>query len=418
MRTSEVELQWHIDNHLTHQIHTSERRAFRACRRRWSWVYQDMYGPLTTPEPLEFGVAFHAAMEAFYEPKMWGKDHDTLVNVAKMAFKVTCDKQLKQYKKLNENPDVVVLQSYKDRVELGIGMIDYYCTAMSPKYDENWKPIRVEVGFEVPIFHPTLDYQLYCKCKVCFAKWCKYTGKNNWSASSSMHQGSSTSSDWRGLPVTYGGRLDALFEDQFGRYWIADWKTTTRVLDEDAESSFLQLDDQVASYLWALNHLGVKCSGFVYVEIKKAVPQAPELLARPYKGRSVSTNKQTLTTYQLALDTIQKHDYAMWARGEYNDYLNWLKIEGPKFTQRNQIHKNSAEIRSVGEAIAYEALDMINDPNVYPQPGRFSCNYCMFRQPCLGKNMDEDYVYTLGTLFEKRTKMYWEEKAENGRSTE
>lgn len=406
------EMKWFIENHLTHQIHTSERRAFRACRRRWSWVYQDMYAPTTTPEPLEFGVAFHSAMESFYDPRTWGANADARTEIAAMHFKSVCDQQLKKYKKLNPDPDVIVLNSYKERVELGLGMIRHYCSVMSPKYDEGWKPVRVEVDFEVPIPHPTEGYQLYCKCLQCVRKWEKFTQKTGWSTANEPFNGS-LQSDWKGLPVTYGGRLDALFQDEIGRYWIADWKTTSRLLDEDAEASFLQLDDQVASYLWALSLMGIECAGFIYVEIKKACPQEPKLLSRAYRGKWVSTSKENLTTYELALATIQKHDYAQWARGEYDDYLNWLKFEGPKFTQRHQIHKNRNEIVSVGHNIALEALTMINNPLVYPQPGRFSCNWCLFKQPCLGQNMGEDFLYTLDTMFEKRTKYYWEEKKES-----
>lgn len=394
------EIQWHIDNKLTHQIHTSERRAFRACRRRWSWVYQDYLQPQTTPEPLEFGIAFHKAMESFYEPRTWKADHIARAEIAAIAFKQECENQLRQYKKNHPDPDVEVLKSYKERIELGLGMIRYYCKTVSPEYDKNWTPVRVEVGFEIPIKNPYTGLEFYCRCVTCRRKWQHHSGQ----------EVRLNDNNWKGLPVTYGGRLDALFQDEIGRYWIVDWKTTTRIMDADNESAFLQLDDQVASYLWALREMGIECAGFVYVEIKKAQPQEPAILQRPYRGRMVSTSKETLTTYDLALATIQKHDYAQWARGEYNDYLNWLQVEGPKFTQRHQIHKNGNEITAVGETIALEALDMTNDPAVYPQPGRFSCGFCMFRQPCLGMNMGEDYIYTLDTLFDRVSKLYYEEK--------
>lgn len=412
--------QWFIDKKLTHQIHTSERKAFRACRRRWSWVYRDMYYPQVGVEPLEFGTAFHEAMEIFYEPQTWNQALEVRTDLALVAFASRCKKQLKEYKKLNPDPDVTILESYKTRLELGLNMIRYYCNKMTPHYDKRWTPVRVEVGFEVPILHPDSSEQLWCKCSQCQRKWFNSShgkiDKQKWLID---QYGTDLDGDeedeiytkqWKGLPVTYGGRLDALFQDELGRYWIADWKTTSRLLDEDAEASFLQLDDQIVSYMWALSVIGIEVAGFVYVEIKKAFPQPLKVLSRPYKGRLLSTDKTVMTTPEIALKSIKELDNDGWQMGLYDEYLTWLRMEGPGFTQRHQIHKNAAEIVNAGIVIAEEALDMIGEPRVYPMPGRFSCNWCMFKQPCLGQNMGEDYIYTLNTMFERKSLHYYEER--------
>lgn len=397
------EVQWYMDRKLVHSIHTSSRRAFRACRRRWNWTNREMYYPLTTPEPLEFGIAFHKAMETFYEPMTWTSPREVRRDLALVAFAQECKAHMREYRKLNPDPDVTVLDSYKTRQELGLNMLRYYCDTVSPLYDNNWTPLRVEVAFEVPIKNPDTGFQLYCVCDLCWKRWItNHIGKDF---------DYEPRADWKGLPVTYGGRLDALFQDSSGRYWIVDWKTTARLLDEDAEASFLQLDDQIVSYLWALEQYGIHCAGFVYVEIKKAFPQAPDRLSRLYKGRSFSTNKDFLTTHELFKNTVMVEDNAAWQMGLYDDHLLRLKSEGPRFTQRHQIHKNAHEIDEAGRVIALEAMDMTDlNLRVYPQPGRFSCNWCMFKQPCLGQNMGEDYQYTLDTLFEKRDRMYWEIK--------
>lgn len=398
----EPEIQWYIDNKLTHQMHNSGRKAFRACRRRWDWVYREMYSPVVQSMPLQFGIAFHVAMETFYEPRTWHADLETRTDLALVAFRRTCEEQLRHYKKLDPDPDVTVLESYKEHQQLGLNMIRYYCEKASPIYDRDWAPVRVEVSFEVPLKDPQGN-PLWCKCNQCFNRWKR--SLSNISVSARFAE-----TNWKGLPVTYGGRLDALFQDKQGRYWIADWKTTSRLLDEDVESSFLQLDDQVSGYMWALWQYGIQCAGFVYVEIKKTFPQPPERLLRTYKGKMYSTNKQALTTAEMFTRTVQYNDNDAWQMGLYDDHIRWLESDGPKFTQRHQIHKNPNEIYATGEALSLEVMDMINDPLIYPQPGRFSCNWCLFKQPCLGKNMGEDYQYTLDTLFERKTHMYWEEK--------
>lgn len=414
-------VQDYIDKKLVHSIHTSVRRSFRACRRRWNWAYRELIFPLVTPAPLEFGVAFHSAMEVFYDPQLWYKDHIVRQGLALVRFKTVCDEQLKEYARRNGEPEVPVLLEYKERVKLGLNMIRYYTEHVSPYYDHGFTPVEVEVEFEIPITDPdNADEVLWCKCNRCWLRWSNSeVGKadiakleNKFGTSIGQYQtaDNGTIGGWLGLPVTYGGRLDMLAKDEYGRYWVYDWKTTSRMLDEDAEASFLTLDDQISSYVWALRTLGYPVAGFVYVEIKKAYPSAPEELAKLYKGRRYSTNKQHFTTPEIFRQFVAEHDSLAYAEGLYDDHLEWLKNSGPKFHQRHQVHKNDHEVTEVGRNIWLEAQDIIGNPRVYPQPGRFSCSSCLYRQPCIGMNQGEDYEYTLKTLFEKREKHYYEEK--------
>lgn len=414
-----MELQEYVDKDLVHSIHTSERRAFRSCRRRWHWAYKDGLYPRVTPRALEFGVAFHAAMEVFYEPSVWGKDPEVQKFLALKRFRDECESQLKNYKKLNGEPSEETRTEYRERLDLGLNMIKYYCENINPVFDTSLTPVEVEVAFEVAVLSPQGE-PIWCKCERCWKKWLATESDNICNLHYSYNQYKNEYPDddefrnlwWNGLPVSYGGRLDMLAKDDLGRYWIYDWKTTARILDEGKESSFLELDDQIASYCWALKTgYDIDVAGFVYVEIKKAFPQPPEELSRRYKGRLFSTNKQFLTTYEMFRSHVAEHDGGVYASGLYNDHLAWLKAEGPKFHQRYQIHKNAYEITEIGRNIYLEALDMVGSPHVYPTPGRFSCPSCSYRQPCLGMNMGEDYGYALETLFEKREKHYYEVRA-------
>lgn len=402
-----MELTEYIDKNLVHSIHTSERRSFRSCRRRWNWAYKDLLYPVVTPRALEFGVAFHKAMEVFYEPQLWGKDPETQMYLALKAFRDECDSQLRNYKRLNGEPEVDTLKDYRERLDLGLNMIRFYCEDVSPSFDKGFRPVDVEVPFEVAIVDPQGN-GMWCKCDQCWKKQEFF-----WQTRAKAI--APTRNEWSGLPVTYGGRLDMLAQDDNGKYWIFDWKTTSRILNEGMEESFLELDDQIASYCWALRALGIPVAGFVYVEIKKAYPQPPEELTRTYKGRRYSTNKQFLTTHDIYRRHVTKNDPDGLAAGLYDEHLAWLKVEGPKFHQRHQIHKNQHELDEIGKNIYLEASDMVSNPRVYPTPGRFSCPTCSYRQPCLGMNMGEDYEYTISSLFEKRERHYYEERE---RSTE
>ena len=155
-----MDVQDYIDKKLTHQIHTSERRAFRSCRRRWDWTYRDMWYPKVTPEPLEFGVAFHKAMEYMYAPENW-HDKFTAKNLAIVAFRRETERQLKDFIRLNGEPEADVLQNRRDRIELGINMIRYYAEDVASIEDRNFTPLMVEVGFEVPIEDHNTGEQLW-----------------------------------------------------------------------------------------------------------------------------------------------------------------------------------------------------------------------------------------------------------------
>jgi len=372
-----------------------------------------MFYPLVTPEPLEFGVAFHKAMEYYYQPETW-HDKETARQLAMVAFKHSCDAQFKEYKRLNGDPSWETTARYRDRVELGNNMLSYYFDDVAPLYDADWTPVEVEVAFEVPIKDENGN-PVFCKCERCQKKIKDFQFKNqlvdrvrkyfNFDMLVSLDK-----EKWPGLPVTYGGRLDALFKDQHDRYWIADWKTTSRILDEDKEASFLQLDDQITSYAWALWSMGIDIAGFVYVEFKKSWPKAPERLQRAYKGRMFSTNKQNLSSVKIFKEVVEAEDFEAYDMGLYDEYLEWLKIDGPKFTQRHQIHRNTNELKNAGLNIAYECMDIVGAPRIYPQAGRFSCPTCLFQQPCIGTNMGEDVEYMFENLFERRPVHYYEEK--------
>jgi len=420
-----------IELNLVHSLHTSEGRSFRGCRRRWDWIFHDGYYPKTTAKPLEFGVAFHVGMQTFYNPMTW-HDRETAAALALVAFKQKVQEQYNNYLRLNEGQiDPESKADYEERVELGLKMLKYYTKVVSPKYDTNFKPVKVEIAFEVPIKDPAGNY-IWCKCDRCWKRWKNSDeGIRHHDEWQETHRAKLTTSGlteeqalrytsdaeyyryehWKGLPVTYGGRIDMLAEDDYGRYWVFDWKTAARLStgEPGADDDFLWLDDQISSYCWALWVLGIPVAGFVYAEIKKAVPEEPEPLVRPRLGRIFSVSKQNDYDYETYRTTIIENDPHGWAAGAYDDFLEHLKLHGGRFHLRHQIFRNPIELSNVGYNIWQQALDM-TDPNlrIYPSPGRFSCGNCAFKDPCLGQNRGDDYWYTLNTLYDKRERHYYE----------
>jgi hypothetical protein len=399
-----MEINDYISAKLTHSIHTSERLSFRACRRRHHWLFVDRWYPQTTPKPLEFGSAFHKAMETWYDPDLWGKDAETRETLTLLAFKNMTLEQKGKYLSLNDGQiDAELDQDFKERIELGEGMIRYHCRKVSPKLDSNLKPLKVEIEFEVPILDPDGN-NMWCKCDNCWKLFTKHFNADPEDTSQKV--------SWLGLPVTYGGRIDCLMEDEFGRLWIVDWKTAARLSgqeEQDVPDEFIMLDDQITSYCWALWVLGLPIAGFIHHEMKKAFPLEPEPNKQQRKGCWYSVNKQQNTSYDMYVETVGEGDPTGLASGAYDDFLAWLKEEGPRYYSRKNVSRNEAELRNAGFNIWQEAMDMV-DPNlrIYPSPGRFGCTFCAYRQPCIGMNRDEDVEYMFLSNFEKRTRRYWE----------
>lgn len=360
----------------THEIHTSERKSFKACRRKWNWIFRENYYPTTTAKPLEFGIAYHKAMETFYNPETWKMDREVIGELAVKVFVDECEKQRRAFLQDMDSTylEEDVQQDYDDRVELGSGMLRYYYKKIHPVVDKGFKPIDVEVAFEVPIPNPETGEPLRCKC--------------------------------HNEIIYYAGRIDMLAEDDFGDYWIFDWKTAARLSGDNDE--YLYLDDQISSYVWALRKkLNLPVQGFVYVEQKKGFPQEPKPNKTRRLGCLYSVSKTQEVEYETYLQAIKENDTDAYQSGAYDEYLEWLKVEGPKFYDRFQIVKSPKELEEIEYNLSLEAMDMTDpDLRIYPSAGRFGCNFCAFRQVCLGKNMQEDYVYTLETLFEKREHYY------------
>lgn len=420
----------YITKGLVHSIHTSERLSHRGCRRRHDWVFNQGYYPLTTPKPLEFGVAFHLAMQKLYDPITW-HDKELALGLALKSFKDKTHEQLDEYVRLNLGSHQLiepeVKADYDERVELGLGMLKSYARDVVPKYDREFTPIAVEIEFEVPILDE-YNNPVWCECDVCWRRQVRY-----WQAlDETTHNvdiqgltGKEGKDDqfrdaWLGLVVTYGGRIDMMSIDQYGGYWIFDWKTAARLHtgeDYQTDDGFLLLDDQITSYCWAMWLLGklndgqVPIEGFVYAEIKKAVPVEPEPNRSRRLGRLYSINKQQETTWELYEKTVSENDTEAYEGGLYDDFIAYLREFGGQYSKRHQIHRTVQELKSAGYNIYLEALDII-DPHsrVYPSPGRFSCGNCAFKEPCLGMNRGEDYIYMLDSFFDKRPLKYWEKQ--------
>jgi hypothetical protein len=198
-----------------------------------------------------------------------------------------------------------------------------------------------------------------------------------------------------------------------GGYFVWDHKTAGQLAKDDG---FLQLDDQIGTYVWALRYvLQLDVRGFIYAESRKDYPREPKHLKRLSSGRSFSTAQNQATSLEIFEPFVAKHDRPAYEEGAYDAYIAWLKSEeATQFHQRFTIIKSEAELRHIGENIAMEAADMVSpQTRIYPSVGRYSCSNCAFRQPCLGLFMDEDVDYLLESSYIQTDRRYWMDQAPN-----
>jgi len=317
------------------------------------------YKPIQTPKPLYFGTAVHAGLETYYHPVTWGwlqDDRRPLVHAASLqAFLDSLADTKKRYLKMTgrEALDPDQKEEYEAERELGKGMLRNYFE-WAPTVD-HFTPIAVEVKFRVPI----------------------------------MHEGVQIA--W------YQGRVDLLVQDDAGFYWIFDHKTTSRWQDT---SEFLELDEQMGSYIWALrSELKLNIIGATYNELYKAFPEPPKENLTCRQGRWFSVNKQQATSYEVYKATVMEQDPKAYAEGLYNDFLQYLKAEGPKYFKRTTVHRSVSEMRDQGNRIVLETLDMLGNPRIYPNPTRFRCDHCPMRGPCLLRRSGGDEQWMLDEYF-------------------
>ncbi len=353
-----------------HIIRTSDRNTYRACRQQWDWVSKIRRNlePAVRYAPFEDGSTWHDGLETYYEPSTWHllSDESTAESVrhaARERLLATHNRNVTTAQQMSGGDlPSEMLDQYDERLKTLQGMLDHYFMWASKA--DRFKPIKVEVEFEVPILDPT-GREAKCEC--------------------------------HGWAIVYQGRLDGLVENyDFGNVWIKEHKTTGQM----GRTEHLDLDPQCGSYAWAVQQqLGIPIGGIIYTQALKKAPHPPKRLLTQRQGRWYSTNKQQRTTHDIFLRTLQENNEDPKL---YQDFLLYLKEEGNPFFRRIEVHRNQHSLDYVGRMIYFEAMEMVHNPTIYPNPSYFNCNGCRFREPCIAKQNGYDHEFILEELFVSR----------------
>lgn len=336
-------------------IHTSDRIAFKRCRRKWNWsskLRQNLELQVS-PGPLWLGSGFHYAMEDFHGYNKYKSPH------AAFAAYVNAWKKLGAHR---------MPEDHDELEQLMFSMLDYYEGWLQGRdtlktFVYNDKP-QVEVTFEVPL--PIegaydVDGKLYDA-------------------------------------VHYVGTIDKVVIDEDDRLWLLDYKTAKMF-----STTHFDTDPQVTAYCWVASVLypGYEIAGFIYQQHLKEIATPPQVL----KTGRISVNKQQRTTHRLYKDALLNlYGSIDKAPTDNLAFLNELALQETsdmdRFIRRDYIERSQAQIESEGEKIILEACDML-DVNLplYPNPTRDCAWDCSFQAPCLMLDCHDDFEAELNNSY-------------------
>jgi len=336
------------------EIHTSDRIAFKRCRRKW-----DFRSPLRrhlVPDPpqeiiqLWFGTGIHFALEDYFGYNRFGHPSAALEAYLE-AFRSS------------ELPEGAV-----EEIAKGIGMMDYFV-----KWYTNWNRNNTYATLVVDgVPQVEVDFRL---------KLTELDGMFDKS-------------------VVYQGTFDRIVIDCYGRYWIGEYKTAATI-DIDK----LMTDPQVKAYAWAAeqwyNH---EFEGVLYMQLAKNVPEYPRILT----NGTISVNKSQKTTHGLARELMLQEYPGGNFPEKYVELLNHLAEqetpEGNRFIRVDEVFTNTYSKVSTYNHIIAEAKEML-DPNValYPNPTR-DCKWdCKeMRTLCIAMDEGSDWEYLIDQYYKPK----------------
>jgi hypothetical protein len=362
-------------------------------------------------EPFWFGTGIHYALEKFYHPVL--KEDPEIAFQAWFDIQwnggVIKEEELEQFSDRAPVPlpdgtwmvrglSEVLPDPYDPRYEelkdIGLGMMRFYKTYA--EREDNFRVVESEHTFSVPILDPNTGSALYMIDTRTMPEdydWEKDIPENQYGPLYMLDD------DKIIKQVHARGRMDLIVQSlNNDNYAIIDHKTSKNAITEEY-FDHVDLDEQCTTYIWAaeiearMYDLEYKeISGIVYQALRKAYPSPPTITTRGVP----SLNRQTETTSaylfeqcikEMGLDAYFKSDEKM------QQYFTYLVEKGDKqFVWRKDVTRNEHQKEMAGLRIYMEALDMLDNPRIYPNSTKnYSCLKCTFRGPCLAMETGRDY---------------------------
>lgn len=344
---------------MSYEIHISDVRQFKTCRRRWNWSspLRRRLEPAIPYMPFFTGRAVHHALEMYYSdgiPLLQSLDH-FLQNERQHMGALWPQEE----------------EKIQEQIDLLVGMIQHYglwieSEAQLPSKwaDSNLDFIALETEFSVPIRTPS----------------------------------------GRASPrVFLAGRMDGVVRlKDDGSVWL--WEVKTSVSIQGLKDS-LANDPQAGAYILAARELfDVEPRGVLYNIMRKKIPTKPEIL----KSGLLTRRKNIDTTADAYLEAVREH-HPDWTREtiyqNYFEILQHLLDKGNTFFARYPVSRYDEELDQLQRDLHTVSLEMVHPwTPIYPNESWINCNKCPFRTPCLAMNSGGDVEFILENEYAERTR--------------
>ena len=312
-------------------LRTSDRMAFKRCRRLWGWISHLRQGRQLREQAdyLWFGSGIHYALEDYHGLNLYGHPAN--------AF----------YAYVLASKAVGMLPgTWMEHQVMGMCLMSYYA--------DQW------LSYRDPLHTLEVD------------------GIPQVEVNGHIDLGVKTAD---GRDILYGFTIDRMIEDEHGRLWVGEWKTAKQL-----RIYHFDVDEQCTAYCWAAWRLYQRpVAGVVYHQFVKRIPQLPKVLAT---GR-VSTDIRQATSASLyakmLTDMYGSIETAPQANiGCYNQLVAGEDEDKDKFIVRHRIERNQRQIEAFEEKV-YMELEDITNPSLplYPNATK-DCDYmCAMQAACV-----------------------------------
>jgi hypothetical protein len=326
---------------MVYRIHTSDRAAFKRCRREWDLSSRNRQNlePISCPGPIDLNQALHDALAVYYFPGMWEWERAIVQPLVHQAL----DRSVRGQAEAVANE-----QTLQELLNRGHALLDAYA-AWAPTVD-HFTPLRVDTDFEVNIPDPAAP-------------------------------GASLLTP-AGEEIRYYDRIDLLAIDSDDAYWVVQHRLVT---DGWTDHDALQLDERTIAWSWAWPqfYLGMQITGTMYNEVR------------------VDAGEQGAKAPQPA-ERLQVRHRRMYARSSTISGER-LHAEGTDSFRRTQIRRSETELAAAGAALAAEVSTATSaDLQIYPSPEPGVCARCSYRPPCLILNQGDDATAELSKSYRHR----------------
>lgn len=327
---------------MVYRIQTSDRTAFKRCRREWDLSSRNRRNlePIPRPGPIDLTQALRDALAVYYFPGMWEWDRSIVQPLVHQAL----DRSVRGQAEAGADDQVL-----RETLDRGHALLDAYA-AWAPTVDR-FTPLRVNTDFEVNIPDPATP------------------GTNIVTPA--------------GDEIRYCDRVDLLAIDSDDAYWVVQHRLVTGCwLDHDT----LQLDERTIAWSWAWPqfYLGMQITGTVYNEIR------------------ADANELGMTVPQQPAGRPQVRHRRMYARSGTVSGER-LQAEGTDLFRRTRIRRGEAELAAAGADLAAEASTATRtNLEIYPSPAPEICARCAYRPPCLILNQGGEVSAELSRSYRHR----------------